>query len=167
MSAVSTIAYNSTHTVTYVTDKMLLLLKEIVREIGLDPSKLTNDWGWLERGVSTWLRSQHLQKVTLEIFNSKTGALVSPWDLEVIYGYGDDGSFWVDTANIRNNISKAGVLPSQCDYRFIVYNSPGHPAVSGWGTTEARSLEGFRRYSLGPTIGGNGIGAGVAYWSKI
>src|SRR5690348_11178361 len=56
MSATSTVTYNSTHTVTYVTDKMLLLLKEIIREIGLDPAKLIDEWEWLERGISTWLR---------------------------------------------------------------------------------------------------------------
>ncbi len=167
MSATSTITYNSSHTVTYVTDKMLLLLKEIIREIGLDPAKLIDNWEWLERGVSTWLRSQHLKTVRLEIFNSKTDALVCPWDLDVIYGYGGDGSFWADTTSIRYNIAKAGALPSQCAYRFIVFTSPGPPDVDGWGTVQARSLEGFSRYNLGATIGGNGIGTEVAYWRKI
>jgi hypothetical protein len=166
MSATSTVTYNSTHTVTYVTDKMLLLLKEIIREIGLDPAKLVDEWGGLEKAVSTWLRSQHLKKVTLEIFDSKTDALVCPWDLEVIYGYGGDGSFWADTTSIRYNIAKAGVLPSQCNYRFLIHNSPGRPDVDGWGPVKARSLEGFRRYNLGATIGGNGIGTEVAYWRK-
>jgi len=166
MSSVSTVTYNSTHTVSYVTDKILLLLKEIIREIGLDPTKLTEQWAVLEQGISTWLRSQHLKKVTLEIYNSKTDALVSPWDLEVIYGYGNDGSFWVDTSSIRYNIAKAGVLPSQCNYCFIVHTSPGRPDVTGWETGDVRSLDGFRRYNLGATIGGNGIGAEVAYWKK-
>ena len=53
--AVSTYAltYNTTHTVTYVTSKMLLILKEIIREIGLDPGKLTD-----ESAARAWLRSR-------------------------------------------------------------------------------------------------------------
>ena len=153
MSATTTITYNSTHTVSYVTDKILYLLKEIIREIGLDPGKLMDNWASLERGVSAWLRSQHLEKVRLEISDSKTGALVSPWDLEVIYGY---MAAMVRSGLTRlpsgiNNIQKAGVVPSQCVYRFIVFTLPGRPAVAGWGPCEPLSLEGFKRYSLGPT----------------
>ena len=167
--AVSThaLTYNTTHTVSHVTSKMLLILKDIIREIGLDPGKLTDDWAWLERGISTWLRSQHLRQVSLEIFNPKTDALVSRWDLDVVYGYGNDETFWADTESIRYSIQKAGLVPSQCRYRFFVHNADGRPDVEGWGPCTARSTDGFRRYSLGATIGGNGIGADVAYWRKV
>src|SRR5690242_4204792 len=108
--AVSTYAltYNTTHTVTYVTSKMLLILKEIIREIGLDPGKLTDEWGGLELAISTWLRSQHLKQVYMEIYDPKTDALVSRWDLDVVYGYGSDETFWADTEAIRYSIKKAG-----------------------------------------------------------
>jgi len=161
------LTYTTTHTVNHVTSKMLLILKEIIREIGLDPGKLSNQWGILELGISTWLRSQHLKQVSLEIFNPKTDALVSRWDLDVVYGYGNDDTFWADTDSIRYSICKAGLVPSQCDYRFVVDTSPGREKVEGWGSCTARSTEGFHRYCLGATIGGNGIGTEVAYWRKI
>ena len=41
----STFVISYAYTVTYVTTKMLLMLKEIIREIGLDPSNFTDDWG--------------------------------------------------------------------------------------------------------------------------
>ena len=40
----STFVISYAYTVTYVTDKMLFLLKEIIRDIGLDPSKFASDW---------------------------------------------------------------------------------------------------------------------------
>jgi len=49
----STIAISYTHSVTYVTTKMLLTFKEVIREIGLDPSKFASDWATYERGIST------------------------------------------------------------------------------------------------------------------
>lgn len=167
--AVSTyaLAYNTTHTVTHVTGKMLLILKDIIRGIGLDPGKLTDQWGLLERGISTWLRSQHLKQVTLEVYNPKTDALVTRWDLDVVYGYGSDDTFWADTDSIRYTIEKAGLVPSQCRYRFIVDTADGAPKVEGWSTCTARSTDGFRRYSIGATVGGNGIGTDVAYWKKV
>jgi hypothetical protein len=166
--AVSTYAltYNTTHTVSFVTSKMLMLLKEIIREVGLDPGKLTDDWALLERGIAAWLKSQHLKQVTLEIYNPKTDALVSRWDLDVVYGYGCDETFWADTESIRYSISKAGLMASQCKYTFIIYNSSGRPDVDGWSLGTARSTEGFRRYSIGSTVGGNGIGTDIAYWRK-
>ena len=167
--AVSTYAltYNRTHTVTYVTGKMLVILKDIIRGIGLDPGKLTDEWASLELAISTWLRSQHLKQLKLEIFDGRTNALVSRWDLDVVYGYGSDDTFWADSESIRYSIAKAGLAPSQCDYCFLIHNAPGRPDVPGWGKAEARSTDGFRCYSLGATIGGNGIGTEVAYWKKV
>jgi hypothetical protein len=166
--AVSTYAltYNTTHTVSFVTSKMLMLLKDIIREVGLDPGKLTDDWSLLEQAISAWLKSQHLKQVTLEIYNPNTNALVSRWDLDVVYGYGSDETFWADTESIRYSITKAGLVAAQCKYTFIIYNASGRPDVDGWGACTARSTEGFRRYSIGSTVGGNGIGTDIAYWKK-
>jgi hypothetical protein len=164
---VNVTAYTSAHTVAHVTSKMLLVLKEIIREIGLDPSKLTNQWGSLERAVSTWIKSQHLKQLTLEVYDPKTNNLVSRWDLDVIYGYGSDETFWADTTAIRYSISKAGLVAAQCSYSFVMTVSPGSPDVDGWGDGAVRSTDGFSRFSVGATIGSNGVGTEVAYWKKI
>jgi excinuclease ABC subunit A len=65
-----------THSVTYVADKMLHSLHQIIRESGLSPEKLTEDWNTLQRGISTWLSTGHLETVTLEVFDPNTDALV-------------------------------------------------------------------------------------------
>jgi hypothetical protein len=161
----STFTVSYTHTVTYVTAKMLLLLKEIIREIGLDPSKLTSDWACYETAISTWLASHHLQRVTLEVYDPTNDNLVTRWDLDVEYAAAGDGTLWVDTAAIRYQILKAGLVPSSCKYQ-IKLTSPGGREVSGWGAVPFRSTQGFNRYSIGTTIGGNGISTQAAYWGR-
>ena len=164
--SVSTFAVSYAHTVTYVTTKMLLTLKEIIREIGLDPARFTAQWATYEDGISTWLSSRHLQRVTLEVYHPVTNALVTRWDMDVTYSTVGDGLLWVDTAAIRYAIAKAGVAPSSCLYDIIVSRSAGYPIVSGWGTCNFRSTDGFKRYAVGATVGGNGITTQTAYWSR-
>ena len=154
------------HTVTYVTDKLLLCVTDIIRESGLSPAKMSKEWVVLERGVSAWIQSKHLEQIVLEIFNPITGALVSRWDIGIIYGYGGDGSLWVDTEVIKYSIKKAGLIPSTCNYEVIVTNKPNWPAVEGWSGCRLRSTEGFSRHSIGTTIGGTGLGADIAYWGR-
>ena len=166
MSTVSVSIRTITHSVTHVTSNMLLTLKEIIREIGLDPSALADDWPFLEKGISTWLASQHLLKVTLEVYYPSNGQLVTRWDLDVVYGYEGDGSFWVDTAAIKYAILKSGLAPSRCKYNFLVLNKPGRPDAPGWKPTKYRNTDGFNRYGLGATVGAPGIGANAFYWSK-
>jgi hypothetical protein len=163
----STFIISYAYTITYVTAKLLLTLKEIIREIGLDPSKLANDWQSYENAISTWLRNRELERITLEVYNPTTGEFVTRWDLEIQYAsVGEDSSLWVDTAAVRYAIVKHGLVPSTCRYDIKVKNRPGYAAVDGWGPCEFRSTEGFKRYTIGATLGGNGLSAQTAYWSR-
>ncbi len=155
-----------THSVTYVTNKLLLTLKEIINLSGLSPAKMVDQWGTLELGIKTWLESRHLKQISLEVFNSKTDNLVGRWDLAIQYGYTGDSTFWVNTDEIRYHIKKAGLWTSECDYRIVVTTEPGRPDVPGWSSTTLRSTEGFVRQSIGTTIDGSGLGANTSYWRK-
>jgi hypothetical protein len=164
MSAVHVNPYSSTHTVAHVMTKMLNFLKEIIRESGLDPSHLMDEWESLELAINTWLNSRHLNTVILEIYDPKTDLLVKPrWDLDIIYDYGGD-ALWADGNAIRYHIKKAGLVPSSCKYRFVCDNKDGRPDVSGWSKTKLRSIEGLKKYSIGTAIGGTNIGTGAGYW---
>jgi Bacterial HORMA domain 2 len=164
----STITFVDTkaYTVTYVTDKLLTSIKKIIIGSGLDPAKMSRSWVTLERGVSAWLKSEHLTKMVLEIFDPKTDDLICRWDLDIIYGYSGDGSLWADTDAIRYNILKAGAIPSTCDYSISVTTKSGAPAVDGWSSCTLRSTAGMSQYSIGTSIGGTGLAAGVSYWSR-
>jgi hypothetical protein len=147
---------------------MLSSLKWIIYWSGLDPDKLTRDWPSLELGIKTWLRSRHLERVTLEICVPGSMSLVGRWDLDVLYSYGsgDDGTMWVDTDAIRYAIKKAGVDPKRCSYRVIVHNKDGRPAVEGWGPAEYLSTSGLVRQSVGTTIGTSDVSSRVSYWRR-
>ncbi len=161
-----TVSITYTHTVTHVATKMLLTIKEIIREIGLDPARFTESWESYERAVSTWLQSRHLRRVTLEVYSPTTGRLVTRWDMDVVYTTIGDGRLWGDTAAVRYSIAKAGLVPSSCRYDLILTTDPGRPDVCGWTSCEFRSTAGFKRYAVGATVGGNGLSAETAYWSR-
>jgi hypothetical protein len=156
-----------THSVTYVTDKLLTSIKNIIRLSGLDPSKLTDDWVVLERGLKRWLDSEDLEQVHLEVYDPRTNGLVGRWDFEIYYGFQGDGSFSQDPEAIKYHIWKQGLLPSKCEYRVVVTNKPGFPSVTGWSSTTLRSTDGFVRQSIGTTIDGSGLSAGTGYWRKV
>lgn len=156
------------HTTTYITDKMLRSLQQIIRDSGLDPTKLASEWPALDRGIRTWLGTRHLNTVVLEVADPKS-ALVGRWDFEIVYGYdeGGDGGMWVDTDAIRHAIKKAGLWPSVCEYEVIAVTSPGRPDVLGWSRTTLKSTDGFARHSIGTTIGAAGAASAAAYWKRI
>ncbi|MBI1979906.1 MAG: HORMA domain containing protein [Elusimicrobia bacterium] len=157
-----------THSVTYVTDKILLSLFRIIKWSGLDPIKLTSDWGVLETGLKRWLETKHLTGVVLEVYSPFSGTLVGRWDFDIEYslGIGDDGAFWVDTDAIRFSIAKCGLNPDHCDYRIVATTKPGRPDVPGWSPTTLRSTDGLVRHSIGTTIGAGSLGSRINYWRK-
>ncbi len=159
------ITYSRTHSVTYVTDNILKSLKDIIRESGLDPTEFVNDADVNKRGIKTWLESEHLENITLEIYNPKTDKLIKRWDIEVRYDWGSgDATFWTDTEQIKWAILKAGVAPSSAKYALKVHNKPGRPKVEGWSSCGYRSTDGMVRQSLGSTVEHNGLGASASYW---
>ncbi len=164
----TSVAVNTyTHSVTYVADNILKSFKDIIRLSGLSPAKFVNDWETNMRAMKAWLGTGDLERVVLEVFNPKTGALIVRWDIDISYGWTGDGTFYTDTEQIRYHIRKAGVAPADASYDILMRTKPGRPDVDGWGKGSYRSTDGFARQSLGSTIEHYGLGANAAYWRKI
>ncbi|GLQ12141.1 hypothetical protein GCM10007913_40730 [Devosia yakushimensis] len=156
-----------THSVTYLADNILKSFKDVIRLSGLDPGRLVADWETNTRALKTWLGTGDLERVVLEVFNPRTGALIVRWDIDVVYNWSSgDGSFWTDTEQLKYHIRKAGMAPSDASYDILIETKPGRPDVAGWGTGTYRSTEGFVRHSLGSTIEHYGLGGSAAYWRK-
>ena len=165
MSAVAVFSY--TQSVVYVADNILKSLKDIIRLSGLDPAKLIDDWTVLLRGISAWIESRHLERVTLEIFDPKTDGLLFRWDVEVAYTWDvSAGTLWTDTEQLKWAIRKAGLAPEQAAYRVSVHNKSGRPTVAGWSDCSLRPTDGMVRQSLGTTVEHNGLSANTTYWRK-
>lgn len=157
-----------THSVTFVTDKMLMSLKRIILWSGLDAGKLTREWHVLERGIRTWLRSGDLEQIVLEVHWPVTRSLVRRWDFDVEYDIGTngEGEMWIDPDAIRYAIKKCGLDPAGCDYRIVAVTKPGRPDVDGWVPATLLSTEGLVRNSVGTTIGANPLATRTAYWRR-
>jgi len=157
----TSVAVNTyTHSVTYLADNILKSFKNVIRLSGLD-------WETNMRALKTWLGTGDLERVVLEVFNPRTGALIVRWDIDVVYNWSSgDGSFWTDTEQLKYHIRKAGMAPSDASYDILIKTKPGRPDVAGWGTGTYRSTDGFVRHSLGSTIEHYGLGGSAAYWRK-
>ena len=165
MSTVFVVANTRVYSVTYVTDNVLMTLQNIVRLSGLSPSKISDDWDSIHRAMKTWIESEHLIRVVLEVYSPATGKLVGRWDIDIGYGWNSsDGNFWVDTDQIKTAILKQGVWPSQCKYDIIMENRPGRPDVPGWSSCSFRSTDGLIRQSLGSTVQHSGLAASASYY---
>jgi hypothetical protein len=157
-----------THSVTYVTDKILLSVLRIITWSGLDPQRLTTDWVVLQNGLKTWLATKDLTSVVLEVYRPFSSSLVGRWDFDIEYSLGmtGDGNFWIDTDAIKFAIAKCGLDPRRCEYRIIARTKPGRLDVAGWSSTTLLSTDGFIRHSVGTNIGAGSLGSRVGYWRK-
>jgi hypothetical protein len=163
----TSVAVNTyTHSVTYLADNILKSFKDIIRLSGLEPGKFVAGWESNIRAIKTWLSTGDLEQVILEVFDPRTNALVVRWDIDIIYNWSGDGSFWTDTEQLKYHIRKAGFAPSDATYDILLKTMPGRPDVTGWGPGSYRSTDGFVRHSLGSTINHYGLGGNAAYWRK-
>src|SRR5437773_10377817 len=161
--------WSYTHSVTFVADNVLRSLKEIIRQTGLDPTKITDQWDVLHRGIKTWMESRHLERIVLEVYSPRSpDVCLGRWDVEISYEYsGDDGLFWMDTDAIRYAIQKAGVYPQYALYEIKVTTKPGRPAVPGWVTTSLRSTSGMVEQRIGTAIEARGLSGGLSYYWRV
>jgi hypothetical protein len=160
-------AYATTHVAT----NMLRGMKQIIRESGLSINRVQSQWAVLEDGVATWLGSQHLKSLVLEVYDPHLPAdadLVGRFDFTIDYTYyGDgDGDLWLDPDTVSYTVRKNGSCPARCEYRLIADTSPGYPAVHGWSTTTFRSTADFTRHCVGTAIGGGSLGANLSYYRR-
>jgi hypothetical protein len=59
-------AFSRTHSIVFLSDNLRNTLREVVRENGLDPNKLMQDWETIERGIRVWLEEGDLNNIVIE-----------------------------------------------------------------------------------------------------
>jgi hypothetical protein len=157
-----------TYATTHVATNLIRSLKQLVVACGLDSSKLLGDWQTLETGVATWLRTRHLERLILEIYNRGTGQLVKRFDFDIDYTYhpAGNGDLWIDRDTVDYAVRKAGAVPSSCSYDIFAQTAPGRSNVTGWTTGNLRSTANLQRRSVGAAVGGGDLGASLNYWKE-
>jgi hypothetical protein len=92
-------SFTQTHSIVFLSDNLRNTLREVIRENGLSPDKLMQDWGVIENGIRTWLASGHLNRIVVEFFRPGATTTSARWDFPVGYtGSGVDDDMWLDKA---------------------------------------------------------------------
>src|SRR5579884_3421956 len=126
-------SFTNTHSLVFLSDNLRNTLREVIRENGISPDKLMQDWTTIERGIRTWLQSGHLNNIVIEFFKPGAAVASARWEFPIGYaGSGVTDDMWLDKNYLRQLIAKSTRPTMDCSYRIILCNDPGRPDVSGF-----------------------------------
>jgi hypothetical protein len=157
--------FSQTHSIVFLSDNLRNTLREVIREYGLSPNKLMQDWETIELGIQTWLRSRHLNKIVIEFFKPGASVASARWEFPVGYtGSGVDDDMWLDKAYLRQLIAKSAKPTMDCTYRIILCNDPGAARVEGFGDCPFLATGQLAARHAGTVIATAHMTAGATYW---
>ena len=157
--------YTQTHSVTFLSDNLRNSLREVIRENGLSPDKLMQDWATIEKGIRTWLTSRHLTRIVIEFFRSGSTEAAARWDFPIDYtSSGVDDDMWLDKNYLRQLIAKSKRPTSDCTYRIILSTKDGAAPVAGFSSCTMLSTGQLVARQAGMIVATGHMTAGVTYW---
>lgn len=157
--------FTQTHSIVFLSDNLRNTLREVIRENGLSPDKLMQDWETIERGIQTWLRSGHLNNIVVEFFKPGASVASARWEFPIGYaGSGVDDDMWLDKSYLRQLIAKAARPSTDCTYRIILCTDANAPKVAGFVECEFRSTGKLAARQAGTVIATVHMTAGATYW---
>jgi hypothetical protein len=158
-------AYTYSHNVVFLSDNLRNALREVIRENGLSPDKLMQDWDTVERGIRVWLESRDLTSIVVEFYRPGATSVSGRWDFPVGYaGLGVDDDMWPDKAYLRQLIAKSARPSSDCTYRVVLCTRPGAPSVSGFSDCTFLATGALAARSAGTIIAAGQLTAAATYW---
>jgi Bacterial HORMA domain 2 len=158
-------SFAQTHSITFLSDNLRNTLREVIRENGLSPEKLMQDWETIENGIRTWLYSRHLMTIVVEFFQPQASFASARWEFPISYsGSGVDDDMWLDNSYLRQLIAKSSRPTSNCTYRVIFCTKPGAPTVAGMSDCSFLSTGQMAARQAGTVIATPHLTAGVTYW---
>jgi hypothetical protein len=160
-----TYLYTQAHSIVFLSDNLRNTLREVIRENGLSPHSLMQDWETIERGIRTWLHSRHLNNVVVEFYKPWALAVTARWEFPIRYvGSGVDDDMWLDKAYLRQLIAKSAHPTTDCTYRILLCTDPGAPKVSGFTICTFLSTGQLAARQAGTVIATGHMTAGATYW---
>jgi hypothetical protein len=168
MSSVGTYIYNRTNSVLFLADNMRNALRDVIRETGLSPQFLMDQWdSWVHKAIRTWAESGHLRAIVIEFYKPNATTASARWDFPVGYtGSGLDDDMWLDKAHLRQLIAKAAKPSSDCVYRVLLTHAPNPPAVPGMNLSDIPFLSTgqLSARSAGTLVATPHLTASATYW---
>ena len=157
--------YTRTHSIVFLTDNLRASLEEIIRENGLDPLRLVQEWSPIQKGIRAWLDSGHLKMVIVEFFRPGASVTAARWEFPVLYtGSGAEDDMWLDRQYLRQLVAKAARPPSNAIYRIVLSVENGAPTVEGLGPLTLLSTGSLSARQAGTVIATGHMTATVTYW---
>lgn len=157
--------YARTHSITFLSDSLRNTLREVIREYGLSPDNLTQDWTIIERGIRRWLETGHLKTVVVEFYKPGSSIASARWDFPTGYeGSGADDDMWLDKRYLRQLIAKSARPAPNCIYRITLSVKCGAPDVAGFTDCTLLSTGSLARRQAGTVIATRHMTATAIYW---
>lgn len=158
-------SYTHTHSIVFLSDNLRNTLREVIRESGISPDKLAQDWGTIERGIRAWLVSGHLSNIVIEFYKPGASTASARWEFPIGYaGAGVYDDMWLDKNYLRQLIAKSARPATDCSYRVILCTRNGAPYVGGFIDCSFLSTGQLAARQAGTVIGTGHLTAGVTYW---
>jgi len=160
-----TTAFARTHSIAFLSDNLRNSLRDVIRENGISPVKLMQDWAIVELGIRTWLESEHLTNIVVEFFRPGAMSASARWEFPVGYtGSGIDDDMWLDKNYLRQLIAKSKRPSSDCSYRIVLCTKPGAARVEGFSDCTFLSTDQLVARQGGTVIATGHMTASVTYW---
>jgi hypothetical protein len=154
-----------THNIVFLSDNLRNTLREVIRENGISPNKLMQDWETIERGIKTWLQSRHLKNIIVEFVRPGASVASARWEFPIGYaGTGVHDDMWLDKNYLRQLIAKSARPSADCSYRVILRTDPGKPYVHGFVDCSLLSTGNLAARQAGTVIATGHMTAAVTYW---
>lgn len=158
-------AFSRTHSITFLSDNLRNTLREVIREYGITPDKLMQDWATIERGIKAWLETGHLKSVVVEFYKPSSSVASARWDFPAGYeGSGADDDMWLDKAYLRQLIAKSARPTLDCTYRITLAVKAGAPDVAGFSDTTFLSTGTLAARAAATIIATRHMTASAVYW---
>lgn len=158
-------AYTRANSITFLSDNLRNVLRNVIWEYGISPNRLMQDWSVIERGIKRWLETGDLKNVTVEFFRPGSSIAAARWDFPAGYeGSGIDDDMWLDDNYLRQLIAKAARPPRDSVYRITLSVKRGAPDVSGFADTTHLATGSLAARQAGTVIATRHMTASAVYW---
>jgi Bacterial HORMA domain 2 len=158
-------AYTFAQNVIFLSDNFRNSLREVIRENGLSPEKLMQDWTTIENGIQSWLFSRHLQTIVVEFYKPGAVSVSARWDFPISYvGLGVNDDMWPDKAYLRQLIAKSARPTTDCTYRVLLCKLTNAPYVPGFIDSPFLGTGQLEARQAGTIIAAGQLSAGATYW---
>lgn len=150
MTSTATSVYTRTHTATYLAELVLGTVGDLLAALGIDSSRLYQEWDQDQAAIEQWINEQSLAMVVLEC-HQPNGKDAPIFEFPISYSpYGlGDAAFTEQRAKLARYRAKLESVPKGSTYGIVCTFRSSRTPMPGWSPTARASTEGLRSSNFG------------------